>query len=107
MLLLYVLAFIGIPLLALTGKGHRGLYASIALAAFVFGYTALWMSNMSVSDLRVLNTAQRAGTHFIQDWFPAIGSTLMVIGSGSLIGAVAFRRPRWRQPQRPTFPPAR
>ena len=107
MLLLYVLAFIGIPLLAVSGKGHRGLYAAIALAAFVFGYTAIWMSNMSANDLRAFSTAQQAGTEFIQDYFPAIGSTLMVIGSGSLVGVVAFRRPRWRQPQRPTWPPAR
>jgi hypothetical protein len=104
MLLLYVLACIGIPLLAVSGKGHRGLYASIAMAAFVFGCTILWMGSTSANNLAVLTTAQQAGTQFIQDYFPAVGTTLVAIGSGALLGTVTFRRPRRLESQRPSWP---
>lgn len=88
-----VVAFIGIPVQAVRGKGQRSLYASTALAALIFGCTLLWMGN-SAGNLSALDAAQRAGTKFMTDYFPSIAIWLLVVCISSLLAAVIFRQPR-------------
>ena len=91
---LCVLAFVGIPVQAVRGKGHRSLYASTALAALIFGCILLWMANSSSADRSALNAAQLAGTEFITKYFPSIATWLLVVCIASLLAAVVFRQPR-------------
>jgi hypothetical protein len=91
---LCVLAFVGIPVQAVRGKGHRSLYASTALAALIFGCTLFWMANASVGDLAALNAAELAGTRFMTRYFPSIATWLLVVCIASILAAVVFRHPR-------------
>lgn len=96
---LCVLAFVGIPVQAVRGKGHRSLYATTALAALIFGCILLWMANSSADDRAALNAAQLAGTEFIKKYFPSIATWLLVVCIASLLAAVVFRHPP--MPQHP------
>ena len=99
---LCVLAFVGIPVQAVRGKGHRSLYASTALAALIFGCTLLWMASSSAADLAALNAGQLAGTEFIKTYFPGVATWLLVVCIASLLAAAVFRHPPL--PQHPHDP---
>jgi hypothetical protein len=96
-----VLAFVGIPVQAVRGKGHRSLYASTALAALIFGCILLWMANTSSGDISALSASQLAGTEVITEYFPSVATWLLVVCIASILAAVVFRQPRLPLPGRP------
>lgn len=89
MLLLFgALLTLGIPLLALRGRGDRQLYVYAAIAALPFGGALLWLGQLAPVDPKKMTTAEVDGTMFINDYFPIIGIVLIIGGLQSLVAAL-------------------
>jgi hypothetical protein len=87
-LLFGALSTLGIPLLALRGRGDRQLYVYTAIAALPFGGAILWLGQVTPVDPKTMTSTEVNGTMFINDYFPMIGIVLMVAGLQSLVAAL-------------------